>query len=40
MLGKPSERPYGHPELGSKYLNQAGPVASRYSANTRPESDG
>jgi len=39
MLDKPSERPYGHPDLGSKYMNQAGPVASRYSSNSRPATD-
>ena len=30
-----SERPYGHPELGSKYQGQSGPVASRYRDNRR-----
>ncbi len=29
------ERGYGHPELGSKYQNQAGPVASQYQKNPR-----
>ncbi|MEZ5382626.1 MAG: dCTP deaminase [Microthrixaceae bacterium] len=32
-LDRPAERPYGHPELGSKYQNQTGAVASRYAAN-------
>lgn len=31
-----AERPYGHPDLGSKYQGQSGPVASRYRKN-RPE---
>lgn len=30
-----AERPYGHPELGSKYQGQHGPVASRYHSNSR-----
>src|SRR5690606_41276373 len=30
---QPAERPYGHPELGSKYQGQSGAVASRYSEN-------
>ncbi len=34
-LDAPSERPYGHPELGSKYIDQEGPVGSRYSANSK-----
>lgn len=34
-LDRPSERPYGHPELGSKYIDQEGPVGSRYSRNRR-----
>ncbi|MBI2684114.1 MAG: dCTP deaminase [Actinobacteria bacterium] len=29
-LDRPCERPYGHPELGSKYAGQLGPVGSRY----------
>jgi dCTP deaminase len=35
-LDAPAQRPYGHPDLGSKYQNQSGPVASRYSENVRP----
>lgn len=35
-LDRPAERPYGHPELGSKYAGQHGPVASRYESNRRP----
>jgi dCTP deaminase len=27
-LSSPAERPYGHPHLGSHYLNQAGPAES------------
>ena len=27
-LSSPAERPYGHPELGSHYLNQTGPTAA------------
>ncbi len=36
-MDRPAERPYGHPALGSKYQGQSGAVASRYSANVRPE---
>ncbi len=32
-LDKPAERPYGHPELGSKYQGQRGPVDSQYARN-------
>lgn len=32
-LDAPAERPYGHPELGSKYVGQSGPVASQYQRN-------
>lgn len=32
-LDRAAERPYGHPELGSKYQGQSGAVASRYSQN-------
>jgi dCTP deaminase len=32
-MDAPAERPYGHPELGSKYQGQSGPVASRYREN-------
>jgi len=35
-LDQPAERPYGHPDLGSKYQGQQGPVASRYAKN-RPD---
>lgn len=35
-LDTPAEKPYGHPDLGSKYVGQRGPVGSRYSLNTRP----
>lgn len=34
-MDRPAERPYGHPELNSKYQNQRGAVASRYSENQR-----
>lgn len=33
MLDAPAERPYGHPELNSKYVGQSGPVASQYQQN-------
>ena len=33
MLDKPALRPYGHPELNSKYVGQSGPVGSRYTGN-------
>nr|WP_196791266.1 dCTP deaminase [Motilibacter aurantiacus] len=32
-LDAPAERPYGHPDLGSKYVGQRGPVASQYQQN-------
>ena len=32
-LDQPAERPYGHPDLGSKYQGQQGPVASQYAKN-------
>lgn len=32
-LDAPAERPYGHPELNSKYVGQSGPVASQYNRN-------
>ena len=35
QMDQPAERPYGHPELGSKYQGQSGPVASRYRENKR-----
>ncbi len=34
-LDKPALRPYGHPDLGSKYQGQSGPVPSLYHKNTR-----
>ena len=34
-LDAPAERPYGHPELNSKYVGQVGPVASQYRRNQR-----
>ncbi|MCH9814816.1 MAG: dCTP deaminase [Actinomycetia bacterium] len=34
-IDEPVERGYGHPDLGSKYMNQSGPVASEYQRNTR-----
>ena len=33
QLTSPAERPYGSPELGSKYQGQRGPTASRYHLN-------
>ncbi len=33
-LDRPAERPYGHPDLKSKYMNQQGAVASKYNQNT------
>ena len=33
-LDRPAERPYGHPDLKSKYQNQHGAVASKYDLNT------
>jgi len=32
-LDRAADRPYGHPELNSKYQHQSGAVASRYSRN-------
>lgn len=32
-LDRPAERPYGHPDLGSKYQGQQGAVASKYDQN-------
>lgn len=34
-LDAPAQRPYGHPELNSKYVGQSGPVASEYQRNPR-----
>lgn len=33
-LDRPAERPYGHPDLKSKYQGQSGAVASKYNENT------
>jgi dCTP deaminase len=33
-LDKAAERPYGHPDLKSKYQNQSGATASKYNQNT------
>jgi dCTP deaminase len=30
----PAERPYGHPDLKSKYQGQQGAVASKYNLNS------
>lgn len=35
-LDRAAERPYGHPDLNSKYVGQAGPMASQYEGNERP----
>ena len=32
-LDQPAQRPYGHPELGSKYQDQTGATASEYARN-------
>ena len=37
-LDRAAERPYGHPGLNSKYVGQAGPVASQYQRNRRGDS--
>ncbi|MCY4655151.1 MAG: dCTP deaminase, partial [Dehalococcoidia bacterium] len=34
LLTSPAERPYGHPELSSKYQGDAGPQPSRYHLNS------
>lgn len=34
-IDEPVERGYGHPDLGSKYMNQSGPVASEYQRNPK-----
>ncbi|MGV8846762.1 dCTP deaminase [Tessaracoccus sp.] len=36
FMDAPAERPYGHPDLNSKYQNQVGTTGSQYSRNTRP----
>ena len=33
QMDRAAERPYGHPDLGSKYQGQSGAVASKYSEN-------
>lgn len=33
-LDRPAERPYGHPDLKSKYQGQQGATASKYNQNT------
>jgi dCTP deaminase len=38
-LDRPAERPYGSPELGSKYQGQDGPTASQYVRNFAPRPD-
>lgn len=38
-MSTPVERPYGSPELGSKYQGQAGPTPSRYHLNFERERD-
>lgn len=35
QMDRDALRPYGHPELGSKYQDQSGPVASMYQKNAR-----
>ncbi len=35
----PADRPYGHPELGSKYKGQTAPTASRMHLNFTPKED-
>lgn len=36
QMDKAAEKPYGHPELGSKYQGQTGPVGSQYQGNLAP----
>ncbi len=38
-MSTPADRPYGHPELGSKYKGQTAPTASRMHLNFNPEKD-
>ena len=38
-MSTPADRPYGHPELGSKYKGQTAPTASRMHLNFAPEED-
>ena len=39
-LDRPAERPYGTPELGSKYQGQSGPTPSQYVRNFTDPADG
>ena len=32
-MSTPADRPYGHPDLGSKYIGQTAPTASRMHLN-------
>ena len=36
-MSTPADRPYGHPELGSKYKGQTAPTASRMHLNFTSE---
>ena len=38
-MSTPADRPYGHPDLGSKYKGQTAPTASRMHLNFTPEED-
>ena len=38
-MSTPADRPYGHPELGSKYKGQTAPTASRMHLNFSSEED-
>lgn len=38
-LSSPAERPYGHPELGSKYQGQSGPTEARSEPMPKDESE-
>ncbi len=38
-MSTPADRPYGHPELGSKYKGQTAPTASRMHLNFTPEEE-
>ncbi len=35
QMDRAAERPYGHPDLGSKYQNQSGAQASQYNKNPK-----
>ena len=37
QLSSPAERPYGHPDLGSKYQGDDGPTASKYRLNSQED---